>query len=262
MSIIERRADFKKRLRSRQQLFAGWTSLGHPSIADMLCRAGLDFIGIDIEHSTISLEQSQNIIATCQGNGVICLPRIASHNPEMIKRILDSGADGLIVPMVSTPEEVEKLIAWSKYPPAGRRNFGIARAQGYGFDFDEYVDVWNESSTLIIQIESMEGVENVEKMLQFEEVDGVMLGPYDLSGGMGIPGQINDPKILEASRHVAEVCAKYGRACGTHLVEPDEKRLHACVDDGHTFTVIDSDIFMMWKWGERIGAMINNVKKT
>ena len=155
------RINLKDKLQNRKSLFAGWTSLGHPQITEMLIRSGVDFLGIDIEHSTISKEQSQRIIAACHAGGVSCLPRVASHNPEDIKRLLDSGADGVIVPTVETPEQVEKLIEWVKYPPLGKRGYGVARAQGYGHNFEEYTTQWNKSSSLIIQIETVYAVENI-----------------------------------------------------------------------------------------------------
>ena len=117
----------KSNFRKRKTIFGGWTSLGHPQVTEMLACSGVDFIGIDIEHSTISQEQSQAIIAACHSTGVCCLPRIATHNQEALKRVLDSGADGIIVPTVDTPEQVEKLIEWMKYPPLGNRGYGIAR---------------------------------------------------------------------------------------------------------------------------------------
>ena len=184
------RHNLKKLLEERRKVFAAWTSFGHPSISEAFSRTGVDFVGIDLEHSTISLEQAQQIIAVCQGSGTLALPRIASHNMEMIKRLLESGADGIIAPMVSNSLEVEKLIGWCKYPPVGQRSYGVGRGQGYGFDYEKYTRSWNESSILIIQIESIQGIENVEKLLNFVEVDGAMIGPYDISGSMGVPGQL------------------------------------------------------------------------
>ena len=134
-SLILRRRQLKTALRSRKPVFAGWTSLGDPQISEVLTNAGFDFIGIDIEHSTTSFQQSQRIIAAAQAGGSLCLPRIASHSMEMIKRLLDSGADGIIVPMVENAVQVEKLVEWIKYPPVGKRSFGINRGQNYGFDF-------------------------------------------------------------------------------------------------------------------------------
>lgn len=257
---MERRRRLKSRFLKRERVFACWTSLYHPSIPEIFARSGVDFVGIDIEHSTISQEQSQRIIAACQSYGTLCLPRIASHNMEMLKRLLDSGADGIIAPMVSTSNEVEKLISWCKYPPLGRRSYGIARGQGYGFDFDVYAKKWNDASSLIIQIESIEGVENVEKLLSYDEIDGAMIGPYDLSGSLGIPGQIEHPKVVKAGRKVMDACKKYGKACGTQVIVPDSNSVKAAFASGFTFVVLASDVFLLWKWSESMGSIITALR--
>ncbi|MFB3883636.1 MAG: HpcH/HpaI aldolase/citrate lyase family protein [Thermodesulfobacteriota bacterium] len=259
--MVENRRELKARLRNRERIFAGWTSLAHPSITEIFARGEFDFIGIDIEHSTISQEQSQRIIAACQGNGTLCFPRVASHNMEMIKRLLDSGADGIIVPMVSTSEEVERLISWCKYPPLGKRSFGIARGQGYGFDFDLYTETWNESSSLIIQIESIQGVENIEKLISYNDVDGAMIGPYDLSGSIGIPGQLNHPSVVKAAKKVMDACSKLNKGCGTQIIEPNRKSIEDAFSAGYTFVVLASDIFILWKWTERARDFIRQLKK-
>jgi len=241
-------------------VFAAWTSIAHPSITEIFVRSGVDFVGIDIEHSTITQEQSQRIIAACQSGGSLCFPRVASHNMEMIKRLLDSGADGIIVPMVSTPEEVEQLISWCKYPPLGKRSFGIARGQGYGFDFNNYIKNWNELSSLIVQIESIQGVDNIEKILSYEEIDGAMIGPYDLSGSLGIPGQLDHPRVVKASKEVIDVCSRLGKACGTQIIEPDPENVEKAFDDGYTFVVLASDIFVLWKWAAQMKAFVKKVR--
>ena len=155
---MNRSIELNNKLVNRDTILAGWTSIGHPQVTEMLTMSGVDFVGVDIEHSTISQEQAQSIISACHSAGICCMPRIATHNQEAIKRLLDSGADGIIVPTVDTPQQVEKLIEWMKYPPLGKRGYGIARAQGYGHDFEEYTSQWNDSSSLIIQIESISAV--------------------------------------------------------------------------------------------------------
>jgi 2-dehydro-3-deoxyglucarate aldolase len=187
-----------------------------------------------------------------------CLPRIASHNMEMIKRLLDAGADGFICPMVSTPDEVANLIAWLKYPPHGSRSFGIARGQDYGFGFADYVREWNDVGTLIIQIESVTGVANIEAMLAFDEVDGVMIGPYDLSGSLQVPGQLDHPLVQEACAKVIAACQRAGKACGTHLTKPDitTADLQQALSGKYHFVVCSSDIFILWRWSERLGQTL------
>ena len=242
-------------------MFGGWVSFGHPQIIEVLLCCDFDFMSIDLEHTTISQEQSQRLIAACHARGVPCLPRLAnSYNQEAIKRLLDSGADGVIAPNVETPDQVEKLIEWSKYPPLGKRGYGVARAQGYGHDFVEYTSQWNKSSILIIQIESIYAVENIEALLKFEEVDGIMVGPYDMSGSLGIPGKLNHEKVRNAVTRVVETCKKYGKACGTHEVEPTTESVRVLFNSGISFVVLASDLFILWKWGERTQKLIEKCR--
>lgn len=250
--------DLKSKFRQRQQVFGAWTSLGHPQVSEMLVCSGVDFLGIDIEHSTISHEQSQRIIAVCKAKGIACLPRVASHNPEAIRRLLDSGADGIIVPNVETSEQIEKIIDWMKYPPFGKRGFGIARAQGYGHDFEKYISTWNENSILVIQIESKQAVENIDDLLKYDEVDGVMIGPYDISGSLKIPGQIDHPLVQEAGKNVVEACTKFGKGCGTQEVDPNLENIGQAIENGYTFIVLASDIFILWKWGEKMQEIVGH----
>jgi 2-dehydro-3-deoxyglucarate aldolase len=247
----------KRRLRAREPVFAAWTSLGHPSITEAFTGAGVDFIGIDLEHSTISQEQAQRLIAAAQAGGAACLPRVSSHNGEQIKRLLDSGADGIIAPNVSTPAEVAQIAKWLKYPPEGARGFGVSRAQGYGREFDDYVSSWNRRSALILQIESARAAGRIGALLAHDAVDGVMVGPYDMSGSLGIPGQLTHPKVAAACRHVIEACRQAGKACGTQIIEPDLRSVAAAFDQGYSFVVLASDVFVLWKWGERMRGIIH-----
>ncbi len=243
----------------QSRAFGAWTSIGHPSITEIFAATGVDFIGIDLEHSTISLEQAQRIIAAAQAGGVKTLPRISSHNGEQIKRLLDSGADGVIVPNVTTRAEVEQIIAWCKYPPIGQRSYGVARAQAYGMAFNEYVSTWNQRCTIVIQIESVAGVRAVNELLQYDDVDGVMVGPYDISGSLGIPGALTDPRVTEACSRVIEACQRAGKVCGTQLVEPDVQQVDAAFAQGYTFVVLASDVFLLWKWSERMCQLVTGI---
>lgn len=246
---------------SKHPVFGAWTSLGHPSITEIFTRAGVDFIGIDLEHSTISQEQAQRIIAASHGGGAACLPRLASHNREQMARLLDSGADGVIVPNVTTPEEVERLISWCKYPPIGRRSYGVARAHDYGMGFGEYVATWNDWSTLIIQVESIEAVQAIDELLAPAAVDGVMIGPYDISGSLGLPGQLEHPRVVEACARVIEGARRHRKACGTQLIEPTQETVRAALKSGYTFVVLASDVFVLSKWSDRMRALSQVVRQ-
>ena len=255
-----RQKKLKQALRNREQLFAAWVSYAHPSITETFAKAGFDFIAIDMEHSTISLTEGQRIIAACQAESVPCLPRPVSHSNDYLKPLLESGADGMLIQMVNTADDVKRLINDLKYPPIGKRSYGVSRAQGYGFDFEEYITSWNETSTFMIQVESIEAVKNIEKLLAFDEIDAVMVGPYDISGSLGVPGQLDHPKVLEASKKVIDACEKYGKSCGTQLNDPNPENIQALFDLGYTYAILGSDLFVLWKWAEQMQGIIKSMR--
>ncbi|EMF88629.1 HpcH/HpaI aldolase/citrate lyase family protein [Leptospira santarosai str. ST188] len=257
---MNHRKEIKNKFKNRKRLFGGWISYAHPSITETFAKAGFDFIAIDMEHATISLEQAQRIIAASQSEGSLCLPRPVSHSNDWTKPLLDSGADGMLYPMVNTKEEVRNLIDLNKYPSIGKRSFGVNRAQGYGFVFDEYVREWNSSSILILQIESIQAVENIESLLSFDEVDGVMIGPYDMSGSLGVPGQTTHPSVLEASKKVILACEKFRKSCGSQIADVTQDGLKKHFDQGYTYSILGSDLFVLWKWAESMKTMMDSFK--
>lgn len=258
--IFENRAALKQKMRNRERMFAGWISYAHPSITETIARAGFDLMFIDMEHSTISLEQGQRIIAASQSEGVPCIPRPVSHSNDYLKPLLESGADGMLVQFVETPDQVEALIKDVKYPPVGRRTYGVNRAQAYGFDFDEYIHNWNSTSTFMLQVESIKGVENIESLLAFNEVDGVMIGPLDIAGSLGVPGQTTHPLVIEASRKVIESCERRGISCGTQMADANPTTVQAVFDLGYNYAILGSDLFVLWKWAAQMQEMMKKMR--
>ena len=258
--MLAHRRLFKEKMKNRERLFGGWISYAHPSITETFARAGFDFIAIDMEHSTISLEQAQRIIAASQSEDVPCLPRPVSHTNDWIKPLLESGADGLIIQMVNTASELQKVIQYLKYPPIGNRSYGVNRAQFYGFDFDEYVENWNASSTFVIQVESIQAVENIEELLAFAEVDGVMIGPYDISGSLGVPGQTSHPLVIEAAKKVIIACERFGKSCGTQVSDPTIENVEDLFQLGYSYAILGSDLFILWKWAEKMKNLIEKMR--
>lgn len=258
--IFNQRKALKAKFRNRERLFAAWVSYSHPSITETFARAGIDVMFIDMEHSTISLEQAQRIIAASQSEGVPCVPRPVSHANEYLKPLLDSGSDGLLIQMVEIPEQVEALIKDIKYPPVGRRTYGLNRAQAYGFDFDAYIESWNDTSLFLIQVESIKAVENIDALLAYDEIDGVMIGPMDMSGSLGVPGQTTHPLVIEASRKVIEACEKRGKSCGTQVADSTPENVQALFDLGYNYAILGSDLFVLWKWAAQMQEMIKTMR--
>ena len=259
--IFKKRLSLKEKLRNREQLFASWVSYAHPSITETFAMAGFDFMAIDMEHSTITTEQAQRIISASQGLGVPCFPRPVSHSNDWIKPLLESGADGMIIQMVNKKEELHDLIKYIYYPPIGNRSYGVNRAHDYGFSLNEYFDEWNESAIFIIQVESIEAVNNIDELLSFDEVDGVMIGPMDLSGSLGIPGQTDHPDVIKASEKVINACEKYGKSCGTQVSVTTENAISDMFNLGYTFAILGSDLFVLWRWAEDMKMIIEKLKK-
>ena len=260
-NIFKQRLALKKKFRNREQLFAGWVSYAHPSITETFAMAGFDFMAIDMEHSTISIEQAQRIIAASQSEGVPCLPRPVSHSNDWIKPLLESGADGMVIQMVNKKEELENLIQHLYYPPIGNRSYGVNRAHDYGFSLDKYFSEWNKSASFIIQVESIEAVDNIENLLSFDEVDGVMIGPMDLSGSLGIPGKTDHPSVIEASKKVIKACEKYHKSCGTQVSDTNERAITKLFDLGYTFAILGSDLFVLWRWAEEMKTIMEKLKQ-
>lgn len=254
------RKKLKKSLNNREILFGGWISYDHPSIAETFALTGFDFISIDMEHAPISISSAQRIISISQAYNIPCLPRPVSHSNDFFKPLLDSGSDGLVVQMVETLEEVNEISDYLKYPPIGKRTFGVNRAQAFGLKFENYVKSWNEESILIVQIESKKGVDNIESIISHPNVDGVMIGPYDLSGSLGLPGQTNHPEVIKSAEKVIKSCEKFNKSCGTQISDPNFNNMNEAINRGYTFIICSSDLFVLSNWSQKIKKTINDLK--
>jgi len=254
-------SDLKLRLRNRELIFGSWVSFAHPSITEIFASHKFDFLAIDMEHGTINLEQAQRIIAASQYYKVPCLPRPVSHSNDWIKPLLESGADGLIAPMVNSEQELDSLVDDVKYPPIGKRSFGVNRAQGYGSNFNVYVKNWNESSIFIAQIESKSAVENIKQIVSNPHLDGIMIGPYDLSGSLGVPGEKFHRLVKEAESKVINACAERGISCGTQLSDFNPDSVNSALSMGYTFIIASSDLFVLDSWANSAEKVMQGFRK-
>jgi len=247
---IRNRLNLKEKFAKRERTFGGWISYREPAIAETFAKAGFDFIAIDMEHTTISIDDANRIITSIQSEGGICIPRQVSHNNEYMKPMLEAGADGIMIPMVNTVDEANIIVNNFKFPPVGRRSFGVNRAHGYGFDFERYISTWNDSGLFVIQIESITAVENIDALLTINGLDAVMIGPYDISGSLDVPGETDHPKVREAGRRVIDACERAGISCMTQVADVTADAVKDAFDQGYTSVVMGSDLFILWKWAE------------
>lgn len=238
---------FKQKIHSNQQLALGsWMSLGHPAVAEMICNAGFEWLAIDLEHSMIDLQRCEELIRVVDLMGRTPLVRLSSNDAVQIKRVMDAGAHGIIVPMVNTRQDAEQAVAAAYFPPVGLRGVGLARAQGYGSSFKSYHESTVGSRTVVIvQIEHKTAVANLEEILSVKGVDAFLIGPYDLSMSLGIPGDFSHPLMVATLKRVTEVGKKLGKTCGIHIVEPDQKALKDRFAEGYRLIAYSVDFRMI-----------------
>lgn len=237
--------NLKAKLKAGKLTVGSWVTIGDESVAEIMAKAGFDWLTIDMEHSAITIDKAQNLIRVIELCGVTPLVRVGENDPMLIKRAMDAGSHGVIVPMVNSGDDAEAAVKAVKYPPTGKRGVGLARAQGYGMDFDKYKKWTDRESIVIVQIEHVEAVDNLESILSVDGVDGFVVGPYDLSGSMGIPGEFDKPEMKAALRKILTVAKHHRVAAGFHSVSPDAAEALKRVKEGYVFVGFSFDALLL-----------------
>jgi len=235
--------DFRTRLRRRDLLVGPLLTLAAPAAAEAFARAGCDWVWIDLEHAPLSLDQAQQIIQAV-GDRPGTAVRVPWNDPVHIKQALDLGCDAVIVPQVRTADEARLAVAAAKYPPTGVRSVGIARAQQYGLALAEYVRTANDRVAVIVQIEHIDAVGHMNEILAVPGVDGVIVGPYDLSASLGRPGEIGHPDVAAAVASIAAACNDRQVAWGAFA--PDADAAKGYLARGATLLAVGTDAMYLW----------------
>lgn len=235
----------RNRIKAGELTLGSWITIGHPNVAEILSNAGFDWLVIDIEHNPIDISMVQTLITTIQSKGVAALVRVSKNEEVVIKHVLDAGADGIIVPMICSKEDAIQAVDYAKYPPIGKRGVGLARAQQYGTGFESYKKWVAEDLVVIAQIEHIDGINNLEEIISVDGIDGSIIGPYDLSGSMGMPGEFEKPVVKEALKRYIDICQKHGFPMGFHVVNTDPAKIQEKIDEGYRFIAYGTDFLFM-----------------
>ncbi|MFH2011565.1 MAG: aldolase/citrate lyase family protein [Pseudomonadota bacterium] len=247
-----------KKIMNRELTVGSWITLAHPAIAEIMVQAGFDWLTVDMEHSATTISQAQEMIRAIELSGVSPFVRVGENNANLIKRVMDAGAHGVIVPMVNTKADAEAAVAAVKYPPVGKRGVGLARAQKYGFGFEEYKKWVAENSIVIVQIEHISAIENLEAILSTPGVDGSIIGPYDLSGSLGWPGEFERPEVKEALKRYETICDALKKPKGFHIVQPDPEKTKVYIGKGYSFLAVGLDtLYLGCKCRETLDSIKN-----
>jgi len=235
----------KEKLRCQKLTIGSWITLAHPAIAEIMASSGFEWLTVDLEHSVITIREAEELIRIIELSGVVPLVRLSDNDPVQIKRLMDAGAHGIIVPMVNSADEARRAVEAVRYPPEGTRSVGLARAQGYGGRFVKYLEWLNRESIVIVQIEHIKAVENLRDILSVEGVDGFIVGPYDLSGSLKVPGNFNDPNFLQALDEINRVKSQLRVAAGYHVVPPEAPLVKQKIGEGFTFIAYSVDFVLL-----------------
>lgn len=235
----------KNKLKNNELTIGSWIMMNSPMSVEVLSLAGFEWLVVDVEHTSIDLETTQALITTIQGKGIKALVRVSKNEEVIIKKVLDMGADGIIVPMVNSKEDAIQAVNFAKYPPFGQRGVGLYRASGYGTTFEAYKQWVEEELVIIAQIEHIDAVENIDEIINVEGIDGTIIGPYDLSGSMGYPGEFEREDVKDAVQKVLEACKKNNIPSGFHVVDTNPTKLQEKIVQGCTFLAYGIDYFFM-----------------
>ena len=248
----------KTALATGKMTYGCWVTLADPLVPEILAQAKFDWLVIDLEHTSLDMRNVMSLIMSIEANGMVPLVRVGENNPNLIKRVMDMGAYGVIVPNIRTPAEAETAVDAVKYPPVGTRGVGLYRAQKYGVAFEEYKKWLDRESVVIIQIEHIDAVNNIDNIFSVPNIDGFMIGPYDLSGSMGKPGAFHDADVEAAISKVMKSSKKYKLTPGFHSVSSEPKEARRRRRQGFKFLGFSVDSIFLGNAAAKALAQVKN----
>jgi 4-hydroxy-2-oxoheptanedioate aldolase len=243
----------KQTLKAGKPSVGTWLSLASITAARFMARTGFEWLTVDIEHSLADWETSTHIFASVADAGCIALARVPANRHDHIKRVLDNGGQGIVVPMVNSREEAQMAVAACLYPPAGNRSVGgSVHALNFGTDANDYFAHANEELLIVLQCEHIKSVEEADAIFSVPGIDAIFVGPNDLAASMR--GKDGKPPSAEATKkamqHILDTCHKYKVAPGLHCGSAEEARIR--IDEGWQFIAIASELKMMLNGAQEI----------
>lgn len=222
-------------------LVGAWLSIGHPAVAEVTAAQGFDFVLIDTEHTPLGLETVENMSRGVEAanDTTNTIVRVPSNDPVCIKRTLDIGVSGVMVPMIETVDEAKAVVNAVRYPPSGIRGIASGRATKYGDEFKEYVESANESIFTTVQIETQTGLENADAIAAVDGIDALFVGPADLSANLGVFAEWENSRLNEAIDTVVQAAERADVSVGTLVIDPTDIEMR--VRQGFDYLIVGKD---------------------
>jgi len=231
----------RQKLESGEPALGAWIMIGHPTVAEVYAGEGFDWIAVDMEHTATDIRAFHQIAIAVNGSGCDLLARLHSCDAVQAKQVLDAGANGIIVPLVNSPECARKAVSIASFPPRGERGASFSRASDFGRNFRPYFDGHNENVLVVIMLEHVDALDNLDGILATPGLSAVFIGPYDLSASMGLAGQLDHPDVRAAQQKILEACRRHGVPAGMHVVPVDPEQVRQRVDEGYRFIACSMD---------------------
>lgn len=233
---------FRQRLLDGDLLVSTLISFPCSEIVELLSKVDFDWLFIDGEHGPFDTLQMQHILQAASPQ-CPCIIRVPSHNSVSIKRALDIGAAGIIVPQINNTAQARAAVRAAKYPPLGNRGVGLARAHEYGISFSSYLEAADQETCVVIQAETRAAIDNIEDIVALEDIDAILIGPYDLSANLGYTGDVEHPEVLSAIEKVEHVCKQANVKLGYFGV--DAQAVRPYIDRGFTLITVSVDSLLL-----------------
>jgi 4-hydroxy-2-oxoheptanedioate aldolase len=245
---------FRDRLAAAERpLFGGWVCSGSPVMAELMAGSGLDWVLIDMEHAPNGLESTLAQLYAVSAYPVTPVVRVPAADPVMIKQVLDLGAQTILVPMISTPDEARAVAEAARYPPAGRRGVGSALARSARWNrVDGYLQNAADHVSVFVQIETAEGAADAEAIAATPGIDGVFVGPSDLAASLGVLGQQTHPDVIATVHRAFDGVAAAGKPVGVNAFDPQVARAYA--DAGARFVLVGADVAIVARASEALAT--------
>jgi 4-hydroxy-2-oxoheptanedioate aldolase len=215
-------SDFRDKCIGGTRLIGTFAAIPHPVAVEVTAQAGLDFLCIDWEHAQIARDMIENLVRAADVHRVPAMVRVPGHAPEAIAAALDSGAQGVLVPRVSTPAQAQAAVRATRYPPLGERGVGPGRAAGYGYRIPEYLAAANGQIVLAVQVETAEGLANADAIAATDGIDMVFVGPGDLSVSIDAMGPAGAKKLGKAIDTIIAAALTRGKIAGIFCATPED----------------------------------------
>jgi 2-keto-3-deoxy-L-rhamnonate aldolase RhmA len=239
-----------RRIKTNQITFGAWIYLKDPAVTEMIAEAGYDWVIIDMEHGNLNEDLAQNLMVPLKGSKCVPIVRLPSRDVDLIKKVLDTGAMGIMVPLVESAEHAEQVVQAVKYPPAGIRGMGYGRAEGWGQKALTYYRQANETTLVVLTVESTKGVENINQITKVSGADVIFAGTYDLAASLGLPGQFDHPLVIEGTRKMLDACKKSNITFGCDASTC--QAIHAKLNEGAAFIALTVDTDLVWQGAEKL----------